>query len=396
MSTCAKECAAPGTTSFAVSSRAVDGHTIGDFKENSCTHTNVEDKPWWQVDLQKSFKINRVEIYNRVDCCGDRLNNLVLTVGDTVLGNISTATKNMTIPCNGIEASVIKISLPIKSSLTLCEVKLYEDYPKDYVLDLKGKPTSMYKPQHGHGAQRAVDGSNHEARSHRVNNPWWQVDMQKDFPVGEVKFINTNHHHHYHYGPRAAWSTVSIDGQPCGKIVTKSKYHVSDCGGKTGKVIKVTVNARRRGTHLFLQKVTVQPMKRLETCAGARMTGFMKIDCLGTSSCTSVPKCTVENIKGTGGKKDTYTWSKCDGQGMFIAKSDADKPIQLTCAGARSCSNNNNLLSGGLLAMGWEAHNLAPTIKCSGVHSCSDAIPGAFALKGAVPSVEEALKKKRW
>jgi len=187
---------------------------------------------------------------------------------------------------------VIKISLPIKSSLTLCEVKLYEDYPKDYVLDLKGKPTSMYKPQHGHGAQRAVDGSNHEARSHHSNNPWWQVDMQKAFSVGEVKFINTNHGHHKHYGPRAAWSTVSIDGQPCGKMVDKTKYYVSDCEGKTGKVIKVTVNARRRGTHFFLQKVTVQPMKRLETCAGARMTGFMKIDCLGTSSCTSVPKCT--------------------------------------------------------------------------------------------------------
>jgi len=319
-------------------------------------------------------------------------------------------------PCNGTKACAQSTiantgpnhacvgSMACKEATMSCKSKLCSlqcaggigyEYPEDYQVDLKGKPTSMYKPINvHHGAQRAVDGSNHEARSHRVNNPWWQVDMQKDFPVGEVKFINTNHHHHYHYGPRAAWSTVSIDGQPCGKIVTKSKYHVSDCGGKTGKVIKVTVNARRRGTHLFLQKVTVQPMKRLETCAGARMTGFMKIDCLGTSSCTSVPKCTVENIKGTGGKKDTYTWSKCDGQGMFIAKSDADKPIQLTCAGARSCSNNNNLLSGGLLAMGWEAHNLAPTIKCSGVHSCSDAIPGAFALKGAVPSVEEALKKK--
>lgn len=30
---------------------AVDGRTDGDWKKQSCAHTNAEDNPWWQVDL---------------------------------------------------------------------------------------------------------------------------------------------------------------------------------------------------------------------------------------------------------------------------------------------------------------------------------------------------------
>ena len=57
----------------AFSGRAVDGRTDGEFSHGSCTHTKEDDSPWWRVDLGKTMNIQSVEIFNRADCCGDRL-----------------------------------------------------------------------------------------------------------------------------------------------------------------------------------------------------------------------------------------------------------------------------------------------------------------------------------
>ena len=50
----------------------------------TCTHTGG-GPGWWRVDLDRLYKIFKVVIYNRVDCCGERLDgaevsNLVLIV----------------------------------------------------------------------------------------------------------------------------------------------------------------------------------------------------------------------------------------------------------------------------------------------------------------------------
>ncbi|VDH95422.1 Hypothetical predicted protein [Mytilus galloprovincialis] len=44
-------------------------------------HTTTENSPYWEVDLGRIYRIKRVEIYNRRDCCGDRLHDLDITVG---------------------------------------------------------------------------------------------------------------------------------------------------------------------------------------------------------------------------------------------------------------------------------------------------------------------------
>ncbi|WP_163787534.1 galactose-binding domain-containing protein [Myxococcus vastator] len=59
-------------------SLAVDGNTDGDFWDGSFTHTVLQSQqtqPWWQVDLQASHLISNVVLYNRTDCCSDRLQN---------------------------------------------------------------------------------------------------------------------------------------------------------------------------------------------------------------------------------------------------------------------------------------------------------------------------------
>ena len=45
--------------------RAVDGNRDGYLLRGGCNLTEVEEVPWWVVDLQARFKIVRVAITNR-------------------------------------------------------------------------------------------------------------------------------------------------------------------------------------------------------------------------------------------------------------------------------------------------------------------------------------------
>ncbi len=48
-------------------SRAIDGNTDGEYTANSTTHTNTEDDPWWELDLQSTLPIERITLWNRTD-----------------------------------------------------------------------------------------------------------------------------------------------------------------------------------------------------------------------------------------------------------------------------------------------------------------------------------------
>ncbi|WP_206070876.1 alpha-L-fucosidase [Knoellia koreensis] len=59
-----------------VPERAVDGNRDGNFNGNSVTHTaEPSNQAWWQVDLGAVAATDRVELWNRTDCCSDRLSN---------------------------------------------------------------------------------------------------------------------------------------------------------------------------------------------------------------------------------------------------------------------------------------------------------------------------------
>ncbi len=63
--------------------RANDGITDGDYHHLSVSHTEIGDPaPWWQVDLGGTSAISRIVLWNRTDCCGDRLSNFNVTVLD--------------------------------------------------------------------------------------------------------------------------------------------------------------------------------------------------------------------------------------------------------------------------------------------------------------------------
>jgi hypothetical protein len=57
------------------SSLAVDGNNNGDFAAGSVFHTNPEKSPWFEVDLGQQETLNVVRIWNRTDCCQERLSD---------------------------------------------------------------------------------------------------------------------------------------------------------------------------------------------------------------------------------------------------------------------------------------------------------------------------------
>jgi alpha-L-fucosidase len=67
----------------APASRAVDGNTDGAWGSGSVTHTaEPESQAWWQVDLGSSTALDNVNIWNRTDCCADRLKDFWVLASD--------------------------------------------------------------------------------------------------------------------------------------------------------------------------------------------------------------------------------------------------------------------------------------------------------------------------
>ncbi|GAB3976441.1 hypothetical protein GCM10029978_063330 [Actinoallomurus acanthiterrae] len=67
-------------------SRAVDGNTNGDMRSGSVTHTSLgplDTNPWWQVDLGSSQHVSTIKLWNRTDCCSDRLRQFYVFASDS-------------------------------------------------------------------------------------------------------------------------------------------------------------------------------------------------------------------------------------------------------------------------------------------------------------------------
>ncbi|HLU50382.1 MAG TPA: discoidin domain-containing protein, partial [Planctomycetota bacterium] len=63
--------------------RAIDGDTNGNYGSNTITHTADGDPaPWWELDLRATVEIDTIVLWNRTDCCSQRLSNFRVTLLD--------------------------------------------------------------------------------------------------------------------------------------------------------------------------------------------------------------------------------------------------------------------------------------------------------------------------
>ncbi|QKW07529.1 alpha-L-fucosidase [Streptomyces sp. NA04227] len=69
---------------------ATDGNTDGDFFNGSVSHTGSDTNAWWQTDLGGSASIGSIALWNRTDCCADRLSDYWVLVSDKPFDNTLT------------------------------------------------------------------------------------------------------------------------------------------------------------------------------------------------------------------------------------------------------------------------------------------------------------------
>ena len=105
--------------------RAIDGRINGKYWAKSCTHTQNENRPWWQVDLGKQTEVQKVVVWNRVDCCQNRLNNFDVVLDSSKCGSVGAAQRKNTVSCSGKKGQKVKVQLQGKGYLTLAEVEVY-------------------------------------------------------------------------------------------------------------------------------------------------------------------------------------------------------------------------------------------------------------------------------
>ena len=209
--------ASQSTTAFTNSpaSLAVDGNTDGIFAKGSVTHTGEESNPWWQVDLEDTATISAINIWNRMDCCQDRLADYWVFVSDTpfapgdtpaaLQSRPATWSSHQTIAPNpaasvpvNAKGRYVRVQLGARAMMSLAEVQVLGAAPFHSLA--AGKPAAQSSTQPGMrtaGAAGAADGNpdgNFAAGSVTHTNgephPWWQVDLGRSAAIRAITIWN--------------------------------------------------------------------------------------------------------------------------------------------------------------------------------------------------------------
>ncbi|NQT37763.1 MAG: discoidin domain-containing protein, partial [Planctomycetes bacterium] len=117
-----------------VPERAIDGNMDGRWSSGSVTHTTNESQPWWRVDLAESQEIHSLSLWNRTDCCGDRLSNFRVSVLDDAMievwgadyfsgGGQPNPTLDIDLP-GGLSGRHVQVQLLGTNFLSLAEVEV--------------------------------------------------------------------------------------------------------------------------------------------------------------------------------------------------------------------------------------------------------------------------------
>jgi len=199
--------------------RAVDGSTDGDFHHNSVSHTSSQPQEWWQVDLGDVFSLQQIRIWNRTDCCGERLSNFYVLVSDDPFPSTNlqetldqpevgryyfkgTVARNTDIEIARTGRHV-RVQLAGTDYLALAEVEVIGS---EAVVALKstagvnlakGKTATQSSTMFGGEARRAVDGKtegnfhlNFVSHTSSQFQAWWQVDLGAVSSIQRIRIWN--------------------------------------------------------------------------------------------------------------------------------------------------------------------------------------------------------------
>ncbi|XP_050970354.1 uncharacterized protein LOC127167959 [Labeo rohita] len=188
--------------------KAIDSNR-GLQKNTSCSSTLNETNPWWRLDLRDVYKIRKVVVTNRNDCCPEQINGAEIRIGNSLENNGNDNPICAVIPaipagesynysCSGMEGRYVNLIIPGDMKiLTLCEVEVYGQalFPRNVAVDGAATQSSVYMDWF---AEKAIDSNrglqqyplcsstNHET------NPWWRLDLRDVYKISKVVVTNRN------------------------------------------------------------------------------------------------------------------------------------------------------------------------------------------------------------
>ncbi|HEX8619940.1 MAG TPA: discoidin domain-containing protein, partial [Thermoanaerobaculia bacterium] len=195
--------------------RAVDGNTDGNGNALSITHTNWDAQAWWEVDLGSVQPIDTIQIWNRTDCCSNRLGNYIVFVSNTEIG-AKTVAQALATP--GVRAfrhaagsgtvtdfriqhagRFVRVQLQATEYLHMAEVQVWSPI-QPLPRNVAGGVTTVTQSSVASGgtADRAVDGVvngdyNNESSVTHTNgdaNAWWEVDLGSVQQISTIDIVN--------------------------------------------------------------------------------------------------------------------------------------------------------------------------------------------------------------
>ena len=191
--------------------RAVDGETNGDFSHNSVTKTKIEDRPSWRVDVGHSCVVQKVVIFNRVDCCGERLQNFDVSLEDFAFRPIKTYFYGLGVLekfefggddlISGVEH--VRVQLRGRNVLSLAEVQVFGrcNSQRTGFDNVALNKYAFQSSTHTHAvkpvAAKAVDGNisgrfftGSTAVTNKDDRAWWEVDLGHTAEIATVLVFN--------------------------------------------------------------------------------------------------------------------------------------------------------------------------------------------------------------
>ena len=120
-------------------SRAVDGNADIDYFNGHCSHTAYccSPMPWWRVDFGGIAVVYSMNITNRGDCCGERLSDFNVRIGDSHIGRgelNAMFKQNLSVPQGATSSFIcdppmhgryLYIQMNLRTELSLCEVQVF-------------------------------------------------------------------------------------------------------------------------------------------------------------------------------------------------------------------------------------------------------------------------------
>ncbi|XP_056316839.1 uncharacterized protein LOC130231526 [Danio aesculapii] len=172
---------------------------------SSCSHTTTQTLPWWRLDLQKSYSVNRVSITNRLDCCSERINGAEIRIGDVpsdvfsnpVCAVVSTipAGQTSSYSCNGMQGRYVFVDINEASRiLTLCDVGVFVIFPDNLATGKNVTQSSTFSswiPEQAVNFNPGLsDPSTGCSSTTSQTDPWWRLDLGHIYQVSAVVVTN--------------------------------------------------------------------------------------------------------------------------------------------------------------------------------------------------------------